>query len=75
MSHPFPTLVRAAILAAALPLVAHPLPVGAHGARVPAAPKRPAHPINLNAATATELMQLPHVGERTAERILGIIET
>ena len=31
----------------------------------------PEHPIDLNTATATELMQLPRVGARTAERILA----
>ncbi len=35
------------------------------------APKSPAEPVDLNTATATELMQLPRVGARTAERILA----
>ena len=30
----------------------------------------PQHPVDLNAATATELMQLPRIGARTAARIL-----
>ena len=30
----------------------------------------PQHPININTATVTELMQLPHVGAKTAERIV-----
>jgi len=31
----------------------------------------PEHPLDLNAATATELMQLPRVGARTAARIVA----
>jgi competence protein ComEA len=34
-------------------------------------PKAPRTPVDLNAATATELMQLPRVGARTAARILA----
>jgi competence protein ComEA len=33
--------------------------------------RAPEHPIDLNRASATELMQLPRVGRRTAERILA----
>lgn len=33
--------------------------------------KAPAHPINLNSASMTELMQLPKVGAKTAERIVA----
>ncbi len=35
------------------------------------APRQPQRPINLNTATVTELMQLPRVGQKTAERILA----
>ena len=42
------------------------LPV--HGGK---APKAPPSPVDLNTATATELMQLPRVGARTAARILA----
>lgn len=31
----------------------------------------PEHPVDLNTATVTELMQLPRVGIRTAERIVA----
>jgi competence protein ComEA len=31
----------------------------------------PAKPININAASVTELMQLPKVGQKTAERIVS----
>jgi competence protein ComEA len=31
----------------------------------------PQHPININSATVTELMQLPRVGAKTAERIVA----
>lgn len=59
MSHSFTTLVLA--LALTLPLSAAP-------DRAPRAPQRP---VNLNTATVTELMQLPRVGQKTAERILA----
>jgi competence protein ComEA len=37
-----------------------------------AAPDRaPQRPVNLNTATVTELMQLPRIGQKTAERILA----
>lgn len=55
MSNPFTPLALA--LALAFPLAA--------GAR---APQRP---VNLNTATVTELMQLPRIGQKTAERILA----
>ena|SRR5690242_7151492 len=58
-------LFRGLALAVALPLAA-----GAAKA-APKAPKAPAHPVNLNTASATELMQLPHVGQKTAERIVA----
>jgi competence protein ComEA len=34
----------------------------------------PEHPINLNTATVTELMQLPRVGPKTAQRIVAFRE-
>jgi len=36
-----------------------------------AASRAPQRPINLNTATVTELMQLPKVGAKTAERIVA----
>jgi competence protein ComEA len=59
MSNPISSLVLA--LALALPLSAGP-------DRAPRAPQRP---VNLNTATVTELMQLPRVGQKTAERIVA----
>lgn len=39
---------------------------------LPGAPRRlPERPIDLNAATVTELLQLPRVGPKTAERIVA----
>jgi competence protein ComEA len=46
------------------------LALGLAGSLLAAGPQRPPeHPVNLNTATVTELMQLPRVGPRTAERI------
>jgi competence protein ComEA len=56
-------LVRALAPALALPLAA--------AGTAKAKSKAPVQPVNLNTATLTELMQLPHVGARTAERILA----
>ncbi len=52
--------------------VALALPLGATGGGRSSkpAPKAVAHAINLNTATATELVQLPHIGPKTAERIV-----
>lgn len=58
-----PHLTRTLALALALPLAAA-------GATKPKE-KAPVRPVNLNAATVTELMQLPHVGAKTAERIIA----
>ena len=58
MIKPLTTLALAAALA---------FPLAAAGK----APRQPQHPINLNTATVTELMQLPRVGQKTAERILA----
>ncbi len=58
MIKPLTTLALAAALA---------LPLAAAGK----APRQPQHPVNLNTATVTELMQLPRVGPKTAERIIA----
>ena len=59
MSNPFTPLALA--LALTLPLAA-----------APGTTRRgPQRPVNLNTATVTELMQLPRVGAKTAERILA----
>ncbi len=59
MSNPFTHLALALVLA---------LPLSATPNRAPRAPQRP---VNLNQATVTELMQLPRVGQKTAERIVA----
>jgi competence protein ComEA len=59
MSNRFTSL--ALTWALAFPLLAAP-------DRTPRAPQRP---VNLNTATVTELMQLPRVGQKTAERIIA----
>lgn len=59
MSHSFTSLALALVLA---------LPLAAGTDRAPRAPQRP---VNLNTATVTELMQLPRVGQKTAERIIA----
>ncbi len=59
MFNPLPTCALALVLA---------LPLGAAATRSPRAPQQP---VNLNTATVTELMQLPRVGQKTAERIVA----
>jgi len=41
------------------------------GLSAAAAERAPQRPVNLNTATVTELMQLPRIGARTAERIVA----
>jgi competence protein ComEA len=46
--------------------------LGLSGTSLLGAPRRPPErPVDLNAATVTELMQLPRVGPKTAERIVA----
>ena len=59
MSNPLASLALA---------IAMTLPLSAVPNRGPLAPQRP---VNLNTATVTELMQLPRVGQKTAERIVA----
>lgn len=60
MFNPIPTCALALVLA---------LPLGA--AATARSPRAPQQPVNLNTATVTELMQLPRVGQKTAERIVA----
>jgi competence protein ComEA len=54
------------------PLKPYLLGLGLSGALLLAGARNlPEHPINLNTATVTELMQLPRVGPKTAERIVA----
>lgn len=57
------TFLKSLIFTLALPLAAAGSPK--------AKEKAPVRPVNLNSATQTELMQLPHIGAKTAERILA----
>ena len=41
------------------------------GISAAAAERAPQRPVNLNTATVTELMQLPRIGAKTAERIVA----
>lgn len=41
------------------------------GLSATAAERAPQRPVNLNTATVTELMQLPRIGAKTAERIVA----
>jgi len=51
------------------------LGLGLSGALLLAGPRRPPeHPVNPNTATVTELMQLPRVGIKTAQRIVAFRE-
>lgn len=62
-------MIKAHFHTCLLGLVALPLAATAGGGK--AKPKGPVHPVNLNAATVTELMQLPKIGAKTAERIVS----
>ena len=62
-------MIKARIHTILLGLLALPLTAAAGGGK--AKPKGPVHPVNLNTATVTELMQLPKVGAKTAERIVA----
>ncbi|HJV88672.1 MAG TPA: helix-hairpin-helix domain-containing protein [Holophagaceae bacterium] len=62
-------MIKARIHAILLGLLALPLAAAAGGGK--AKPRGPVHPVNLNTATVTELMQLPKVGAKTAERIVA----
>jgi competence protein ComEA len=64
MGRTFTSLTRAIVLAMALPLAAA-------GTKAPAKAKAPQHTINLNSASVTELLELPHIGAKTAERIVA----